>query len=151
MTPQEAEKKRRIRYLEAMRANESHPLHGTSTGYNYGCRCEPCRQASREYRAMLAGKRYPTMQFNFPTYRDLPCEADSASVEAQAQKVVEEALELAEAAHKGEGSERVMEECWDVVQACETLLRAYGSKRRFKSRNGVIDKNRERGYYGPRR
>lgn len=146
---QQQEKRRRIGYLEQMQASETHPWHGTTTGYGHGCRCERCYDAYKQARSARRG-RPPAWRYNFPAYRDLPCEADSASVEAQAQKVVEEALELAEAAHKGEGSERVMEEALDVVQAVETLLRAYGSKRVFESRNGVIDKNRARGYYGGR-
>lgn len=143
----EAEKRRRAEYLELLRGNENHPQHGTTTGYGYGCRCERCRDAYRQAKIRRRGKP-PAWHYNFPAYRELPCEADSASVEAQAQKVVEEALELAEAAHKNEGSDRVMEEALDVMQAVETLLRTYGSKRVFDARNGVIGKNRERGYYG---
>lgn len=147
----ERERERRMGYLRLLRKSEGHPLHGTTTGYGYGCRCDRCIEAERAYRAKLNANPYRAMQFNMPAYRSIPCEADAAAIEAQAQKVVEEALELAEAAHKAEGSSRVLEEAWDVVQACETLLRAYGAERAYTARNGVIDKNRSRGYYGGRR
>ncbi len=39
----------RVRRLAEMRADPGHPLHGTTTGYNYGCRCERCRKARRDY------------------------------------------------------------------------------------------------------
>lgn len=46
-----------MRALARMRADPDDPHHGTPTGYNYGCRCERCREAKRatytteEYRA----------------------------------------------------------------------------------------------------
>ena len=45
------------RALARMEADPSDPHHGTPTGYNYGCRCDRCREAKRatymteEYRA----------------------------------------------------------------------------------------------------
>ena len=33
------------RRLAKMRDDPTDPLHGTETGYNYGCRCERCRVA----------------------------------------------------------------------------------------------------------
>lgn len=45
------------RALARTKADPDDPHHGTATGYNYGCRCERCREAKRatyttdEYRA----------------------------------------------------------------------------------------------------
>ena len=39
----------RMRKLSELRANPEHPMHGTMTGYRYGCRCEWCRAAQHEY------------------------------------------------------------------------------------------------------
>ena len=44
----------RARRLERMRRDPADPLHGTVTGYSYGCRCERCREARHE--AYLAYK-----------------------------------------------------------------------------------------------
>ena len=44
----------RARRLERMRRDPSNPLHGTVTGYTYGCRCDRCREARHE--AYLAYK-----------------------------------------------------------------------------------------------
>lgn len=40
------------RYAKAkarLESNPDDPQHGTRTGYNYGCRCERCSEASRTY------------------------------------------------------------------------------------------------------
>lgn len=42
------EYRRRSRRLAALRADPAHPMHGTATGYFYGCRCERCRAARHE-------------------------------------------------------------------------------------------------------
>jgi hypothetical protein len=34
------------------------PRHGTSTGYTYGCRCEPCREAKMDSNATSARLEY---------------------------------------------------------------------------------------------
>lgn len=35
--------------LKEMQANENDKAHGTRTGYIYGCKCDRCKQASKEY------------------------------------------------------------------------------------------------------
>ena len=35
--------------LAELGADPGHPMHGTMTGYRYGCRCERCRAARHEY------------------------------------------------------------------------------------------------------
>lgn len=37
-------------YLRMMLENPDDPRHGTNKGYNYGCRCERCEKAGRDYR-----------------------------------------------------------------------------------------------------
>jgi hypothetical protein len=39
----------RKRRSEEMKADPNHELHGTLSGYTYGCRCEECRATSLEY------------------------------------------------------------------------------------------------------
>ena len=39
----------RLRRLSALGADPAHPMHGTATGYRYGCRCDRCRAARHEY------------------------------------------------------------------------------------------------------
>ncbi len=42
----------RVRRLAELRADPAHPMHGTMTGYRYGCRCERCRAARHEQHLM---------------------------------------------------------------------------------------------------
>ena len=39
----------RLRRLAELGTDTTHPMHGTVTGYRYGCRCERCRAARHEY------------------------------------------------------------------------------------------------------
>lgn len=41
----------RKKVLAEMEADPGHPKHGTLTGYGYGCRCDRCRAAKREWYA----------------------------------------------------------------------------------------------------
>lgn len=42
-------KKRKDSYLARMQRNPDDRLHGTNSGYQYGCRCDKCVQHHREY------------------------------------------------------------------------------------------------------
>ena len=39
----------RVRKLRGLEGDPTSPMHGTMTGYRYGCRCERCRAARHEY------------------------------------------------------------------------------------------------------
>lgn len=55
----EAQRRSRERRLAAMERDPDHPAHGTTTGYNSGCRCERCRAewAQKATRARRAAYR----------------------------------------------------------------------------------------------
>lgn len=80
------------------------------------------------------------MMWQFPACRP-------EGLERQALKVAEEAQELLGAIHGGEGDGRVMEEAWDTIHACETLLRAFDPMEAYRARQAVEAKNEARGYY----
>lgn len=80
--------------------------------------------------------------YNFPAHKDVG--KDEA---AQVDKVYEEAVELMTAFDDGEPAARIREECLDVMHACETLLRSWPAEEVARSRDGVVEKNRKRGYY----
>lgn len=150
MTPQQAEKKRRQGYLELMRASERHPLHGTTTGYGYGCRCERCKAANKEMRERRKAERGMAFAYNFPAHLDVPEAGDVAAMQMQVGKVLEEAREVDAAFWDHEGDDRVIEEALDTVCACETLLRAFPVERVKAARDAVVAKNAKRGYWGER-
>ena len=50
----------RARRLAELRADPGHPMHGTMTGYRYGCRCERCRAARHEYHVRTYASRRRT-------------------------------------------------------------------------------------------
>ncbi len=68
----------------------------------------------------------------------------------QAQKVIEEAVELFEEAKAGDTRRREMGvECMDAIHACETLLRRNFSDEEVAGlREACEAKNRARGFYG---
>lgn len=144
MTPQEAEKQRRMGYLELMRSNDGHYLHGTTTGYGYGCRCDRCRAANKAARERREARRAMPFSYNFPKHAD----AGRETLQQAMSKVSEESHELMFAVLDGEGEDSVIEEALDTMHACETLLRRYPAKRVKAARDAVIEKNRKRGYYG---
>ena len=39
--------------LKEMQANKDDRAHGTTTGYLYGCKCDRCSQAAKEYRKKI--------------------------------------------------------------------------------------------------
>lgn len=83
------------------------------------------------------------MMFGFPeNTRAVPL-----SMLEQAMAVEEEARELLLAIVNGEPRERVLEECWDVVQAAEGVLRKFPAQEAAAARDFVEDKCRRRGDY----
>lgn len=118
--------------------------HGTEYGYACGCRCERCREAERGRKRRNNGNGW---HYSFPTHRDAADGTARDGMLSQACKVFEEATELVDAFNKGEGEERVLEECLDTVHACETLLRSWPTGKVKEARDRVVAKNRARGYY----
>lgn len=148
------EKERRAGYLRDMRANERHPHHGTKTGYGYGCRCDRCKAAAREYELKRQAKKQHEATIPQGFCYAFPAHVDSVGAvrgngfaAAQARKISEEVAELADAIRLGEGDERVLEECLDTYHACETLMRAWDPKEVSAARDAVVAKNEARGYY----
>lgn len=76
--------------------------------------------------------------------------AGAADMETQAAKVVEEAGEVAAAIADGEPAARILEECWDVIQAVEGLMRRFALLQVWGAWRFVTAKSRERGDYGAR-
>lgn len=73
--------------------------------------------------------------------------AKSLSIEQQARKITEEANEVFLAAIDGESDERILEECFDVIQAVEGILRRYDRETINRVHDAVRDKCRARGDY----
>lgn len=83
------------------------------------------------------------MILNFPANtRAVP-----QSLLEQAIAVESEARELLAAIVAGEARERVLEECWDVVQAAEGVLRKFPAQEAAAARDAVEAKCRARGNY----
>lgn len=83
------------------------------------------------------------MIMNFPeNTRAVP-----QSLLEQAMAVEDEARELLAAIIAGEPRERILEECWDVVQAAEGVLRKFPVQEAAAARDFVEDKCRRRGNY----
>ena len=83
--------------------------------------------------------------YRFPAYKRVPVTQQDKT--SQWEKIAEEATETFAALNTGEGDRREVEECWDVIHACETFLRAYPTALVEEVRAEVEAKNRERGYY----
>lgn len=86
--------------------------------------------------------------FNFPPAKFVPPEGLTRS--GQADKIVEEAAEVyAESTgDAGNPPEKYIEEVLDCIHACETALREFDPEIVSKAVDAVIEKNKERGYYG---
>lgn len=146
-------KETHAQYLRMMLASERDPRHGTSKGYKYGCRCDRCKAAMREAHFERKAREQRQLAqpqafiYAFPEHRHAADIRDSMDLFGQAARIDDEVDELLAAVSGGEGAGRVLEECLDVVHACETLLRAWPAEEVFKARNAVIAKNDARGYY----
>lgn len=144
-----SEKERRAAYLRELETCERHPLHGTRSGYSYGCRCDRCKAAIRAYELERKAKRQrkaaqPTgFMYAFPEHRDV---GKITKVE-QALKIMDECVEFIAAITDGEGEARELEELCDIDQAWETLARRWGPEEVWAARNAVVAKNDARGYY----
>ena len=86
--------------------------------------------------------------FNFPSAKFVPPEGLTRA--GQADHIVEEAAEIyAEATREDQASpERYIEELLDCIHACETALREFDPEDIGKGVAAVIEKNKDRGYYG---
>ena len=52
------DKRCRLNRRAQMEADPSDPKHGTTTGYQYGCRCERCRAVGKDPRVHGRGPRH---------------------------------------------------------------------------------------------
>lgn len=75
-------------------------------------------------------------------------QAEQETIENQVRKVEEEADELwNEIARCPRDDARILEETWDVIHACEGVLRKYAIHDVYNAMKAVEAKNQERGYY----
>lgn len=75
-------------------------------------------------------------------------QAGKNSIDHQVRKVEEEADELwDEIAKYPRDDARILEETWDVIHACEGILRKYTIHEVYNAMKAVEAKNQERGYY----
>lgn len=86
-------------------------------------------------------RRLPKAPYQFPANK----RAEANWVWEQLDKVIEEAEEAARAYHYREGSDRVIEETWDVIAAAEGVLRNYKLRDVLVGKAKVLIKNRRRG------
>lgn len=76
-------------------------------------------------------------------------QAEQNSLDHQVRKVEEEADELwDEIAQSQRDNARILEETWDVIHACEGILRKYSITEVYNAMKAVEAKNKARGYYG---
>lgn len=90
---------------------------------------------------------YQIYDFIFPAHRDVPNLNDAPAMRLQGTKVLEEAIEAGEAVAADPNSDHALEELFDTVHACETLMRAWPDEQLLAMRASVEEKNRMRGYY----
>lgn len=84
------------RRLAKMRDDPGDPLHGTPTGYNYGCRCERCASAKRRavYRWRFKRRARERMDMGY-----MVCDVNGEPIMVCAdEKDARRALEVIEAA-----------------------------------------------------
>lgn len=83
--------------------------------------------------------------FNFPPTKFV-VGTDKNSRKRQAMKIVEECAEMFSAIEQG-ATIAAIEECYDTIVACETLLRSFSRDQRDEAYGRLLRKNGTRGYW----